>query len=286
MPNKPNKQQKVLYEQIYNKKNNFSFGNNWKDFLKRISPQQIDNSQTSLLELIAPFKIKGKSFIDVGCGSGLFSLAAHNLNASKVTSLDIDNDSIHCCESLRKVNYKKREWKIIKGSILNTSLIKKLGKYDIVFSWGVLHHTGDMYKAFGNIKYLCKIDTIFILAIYNKLEDLNSLLSGSSKNWLKIKSIYSRSNNIIKKIIEFLYYAWFFIGYIITNRNPFSYIKEYKQRGMNFVTDIKDWLGGYPYEFATSDELINYFSKQGFCVKKIISSNNLGCHQIVFIKHE
>ncbi|HBD95957.1 MAG: Methyltransferase family protein [Candidatus Collierbacteria bacterium GW2011_GWE1_46_18] len=275
-----------LYEQTYNIKNHFSFGKNWSDFLSKISTDQIKSSERSLTRLVPKKLIVNKSFIDMGCGSGLFSLAAYKLGASKIVSVDVDKYSVNCALELKKTCNNPSFWSIVCGSILNNDFIKSLGKYDIVYSWGVLHHTGNMYKAFNNILYLCKNGGILVLAVYNNNHGKNAIFSGSSNTWHKIKKIYNNSDKFFKSIIELLYYVWFFVGYIITLRNPFLYIKKYNERGMNFYTDVKDWLGGYPYEYATPDELINFFSQHRLYVKKIISTDNLGCHQIVFEKHE
>ncbi|MFZ3069228.1 MAG: class I SAM-dependent methyltransferase [Microgenomates group bacterium] len=274
----------LLYENSYKDKDHFSFGENWQEYLNKVSPKKIIQAENSMLDLISKSQLKNKSFIDIGCGSGLFSFAAYRFGVAKLLSVDIDKYSIKCVNRLKQQEDNPINWLVKHGSILNQKFVNSLGKFDIVYSWGVLHHTGDMYQAFNNIIKICKKNSYLILAIYNKNRGLSALFSGSSDLWLKIKKTYNSSGWFGKKIIEYLYYIWFVFGYILTLRNPFLYIKNYNNRGMFFTTDIKDWLGGYPYEYASVDELINYFSNKGFFVKKIISSDNLGCHQILFFK--
>jgi hypothetical protein len=109
-------------------------------------------------------------------------------------------------------------------------------------------------------------------------------LIGSSETWLKIKKMYNNMPFIGKKFMEYIYYLWFFSGYLLLFKNPFRYINNYRtNRGMDFFTDVRDWLGGYPYEFATLEEIINYFGSKGLVTKKVKASV-LGCHEILMTK--
>jgi 2-polyprenyl-6-hydroxyphenyl methylase/3-demethylubiquinone-9 3-methyltransferase len=50
-----------------------------------------------------------------------------------------------------------------------------------------------------------------------------------------------------------------------TGTNPWRYVRDYKTaRGMNFHNDVHDWLGGFPYESATPDEVTAQFAALGF----------------------
>lgn len=274
------------YEEIYQKDNQFSFGKNWKEFLNTLNDQKIEKAKESLVKFFGgEDKIKGKTFLDFGCGSGIFSLAAYLLGAKRVVSVDIDTYSVGCAIEMKKRSNNPDNWEIKIGSVLDDQFISSLGKYEVIYSWGVLHHTGNMYKAFDNIQKLVEENGLLFLAIYNNNKGKNAILAGSSAFWLKIKRFYSSSPQIMKKVMIGIYYAWFFVGYLVTFRNPIKYIKDFgKERGMNFHTDIRDWLGGYPYEFATQDELVNYFSPGGFLTVKLLSSDNLGCHEILYKK--
>ncbi|MDA9859369.1 class I SAM-dependent methyltransferase, partial [Rubripirellula sp.] len=125
----------------------FEFGKNWKAFLASLDQQRIERAVESLRQTLGVESMEGKCFIDLGCGSGLFSLAAHQLGA-EVTSIDFDMESVQCTEFLRE-HYaaKSPVWKIEQGSVLDASFLGSLGQGDYVYSWGVLHHTGAMQDA-------------------------------------------------------------------------------------------------------------------------------------------
>lgn len=274
-----------LYEKTYKNKNHFSFGANWKEYLNTLTEEKISQAKTSLINFFGGIKnIKGKTFIDIGCGSGLFSLSASLLGASKIVSIDIDDSSLWCAKYLKSKYNPKAHWTIKKGSAVNKKFIKNLGKFDIVYSWGVLHHTGDMYNAITNVSSLVKTHGSFYLAIYNDFKF--NIYGGSSLFWLKVKKLYNNSSPIIKKIITFSFISYQFVSLIFIQRiNPFVFIRNYKKdRGMNWYHDTIDWLGGYPYEYAGPDDIINFMAKSGFLCKNLIFRNGTGCNEYLFVK--
>ncbi|HLF54656.1 MAG TPA: class I SAM-dependent methyltransferase, partial [Candidatus Nanoarchaeia archaeon] len=195
-----------LYETEYKKKKHFSFGKNWQSFLKTLNEERIKEAKKSLTEFLG--RIKGKTFIDVGCGSGLFSLAAHQLGA-RVVSVDVDDYSLQCAQYL-KDKYGDKNWTIRKGSALDEEFIKSLGKYDIAYSWGVLHHTGSMWKAIKTVSQLAKPKGLFYTAIYNN--NTKYKLEGTSKLWKTVKKIYNNTNFLFKKIMYFTYLSYLLLG--------------------------------------------------------------------------
>lgn len=267
------------YESIYKKVRSFSFGKNWQDFLKALDDERIENAKISLVDFLGgEEKIKDKTFVDIGCGSGLFSLAAYKLGAAKVVSVDVDEFSVACTNHLREKEKNPQNWEIKQGSALDESFIKSLGQFDIVYSWGVLHHTGDMYSALKNVSSLINPEGVFYLAIYNR--NKNRLKEGTSNLWIRIKRTYNESSFIVKKVMEYVYIVYFFMGSLLMLRNPLKQIKEHgSDRGMNWYNDVIDWLGGHPYEFAGPDEIINFFGKRNILCKKLIYREGIGCNE-------
>jgi SAM-dependent methyltransferase len=248
----------------------FSFGRNWRSFLATLDEERIVNAKSSLLEFMELEDLHGKTFLDIGCGSGLFSYAAHLAGAKKVVSFDLDPVSVECARKMRervevgevvacKTDAGKSVlWEISEGSVLDFAFISKLDRFDIVFSWGVLHHTGNMWQAIKNAARLVSKDGLFYIAIYNKVEE-----PFGSKFWLAVKKRYNASGFFVKKAFE-LSYALLYFGYNLARlRNPLKRIAAYKShRGMSWWHDIVDWFGGYPYEFATVEEIFLFMKKE------------------------
>lgn len=253
----------------------FAFGWNWKNFIERLRPQDYFSAKESLEKLVP--NLKSKTFLDVGCGSGLLSIAASALGAKEVLGLDLDPESTSTSKRLLEnisqwdPDIRKDTIEFKTESILNEKI--NIEQYDVVYSWGVLHHTGDMYRAFAAIKNLVRKEGILVLAIYNK--------HFTSPVWKLIKYTYVKSPTFVKKILVLLVLITKFLGVlIISRRNPFK-----KRRGMNYYTDIVDWVGGYPYEYASVSEVTDFFGARGFRLKKLIRTTGFtGCNQFVFEK--
>jgi len=260
----------------------FSFGRNWQDFLQNLTETKIKNATESLLDFLRVRDLKGKSFLDIGCGSSIFSYAAFGLGADKITSFDIDPFSVDCCRYLHTRAGNPDNWKVLHGSILDDQFVPGLGGYDIVYSWGVLHHTGRMWDAIKRSAKLVNKNGYYYIAIYNKMR--NEL---GSDFWLRIKKFYNRYPLLGKYILEPIYMSVFFIRDIIRLKNPLRKVKSYKQvRGMEWRTDIRDWLGGYPYEFATVEEVVGFMRSQFPDIKlvKVESCTGLGNNSFLFKK--
>lgn len=267
---------KELYENTYEDNKHFSFGKNWKDFLDTsFNEERLNIAKESLVTFLGgQNQIEGKTFVDIGCGSGLFSLAAFLLGAKEVVSVDIDDSSIVCVQKLRGKFENPVHWKVIQGSALDKDFMQSIGQFDVVYSWGVLHHTGDMYRAFDNVSLLVKKSGLFYLAIYNRSR---SMWIGTSEFWLKVKKMYNNSGAIGKKLIFGCYVVYFFLDSLVALKNPFKRIRSFKRRGMNWHHNVIDWLGGYPYEFAAPDEIVNYLSPKRLYCEKMKNAYGLAC---------
>lgn len=257
---------------ILSSETRFGFGQNWRKYLKRLTPSRITKAKTSLQNMLGKESLKKHSFIDIGSGSGLFSLAAWQLGAT-VHSFDFDQDSVECTMKLRlDFNAPKNEWGIERASILDEDLVKRLGRYDIVYSWGVLHHTGNMQLACQQAAKLCNPGGLLFIAIYNSQGVI-------SHYWWVVKWIYN--TGLIGKYLMTLLH----IPYLFILRFVFRAItgRLHIERGMSIWFDMHDWLGGMPFEVASAEKIEATFSEIGYTlVKKSLVGSKHGCNEFVF----
>lgn len=259
----------------------FKFGKNWLSFIKTLNVERINNAENSLKEFLKCESLNNKTFIDIGSGSGMFSLAAKNLGAN-VFSFDYDGSSVESTQILKEKYYPTDDnWKVTQGSVLDKDFLNSLGTYDIVYSWGVLHHTSAMWEAIGNVIPLAKPDGEIFIALYNDQ-------GPTSKKWLKVKQIYNKGfwgKLFISSILITYFFANFIFYSLKQGKSPFKQWKSYKQqRGMSVYHDWHDWLGGLPFEVASNEKVVDFFNERGFYLKKLRTNNGLGCNQYVFKK--
>lgn len=261
----------------------FAFGENWSHFLSTLSEEQIEASAAALREYLEVDSLKNLSFLDIGSGSGLSSLAARRLGAN-VTSFDYDRQSVACTTELRRRYFENDEtWSVCQGSALDAGFMASLGEFDIVYSWGVLHHTGEMWLGFEHaLQRVRKDGGKLFIAIYNDQ-------GWKSRAWWFVKAVYNALPRFLRQpyalLCSGIVRAALIVKYTF-KLEPMTAIRPLlsakRERGMRAKYDRIDWIGGLPYEFAKMDTLIAYFEARGFVATKARPATSLGCHEIVF----
>lgn len=280
----------------------FAFGANWRRFLETVDEERIARAVGSLSRMLGEGAFAGRRFLDVGCGSGLFSLAAHRLGA-EVVSIDVDADSVACARELRdRFAPDASDWEIRTGSALDAELLAALGQFDIVYSWGVVHHTGAMWDAIDLLQKRVAPGGLLWLAIYNDQ-------GFTSRVWMLVKRGHQRLPRWLQMpyviLVGGTWMAWRGVLRVVqaglAKMLPRTSAAEAQPseteaaqtlgrardpRGMHWWYDLVDWIGGWPFEVAKPEEVFQFLTQRGFELVELKTvGGRLGCNEYVFRKH-
>jgi 2-polyprenyl-3-methyl-5-hydroxy-6-metoxy-1,4-benzoquinol methylase len=260
----------------------FRFGENWQRFLRVLDEDRIQRAEDALRRMLRMNDLRGLRFLDIGSGSGLSSLAARRLGA-RVHSFDYDPQSVACTAELRRRYFPgEADWTVEQGSVLDAEYLRSLGQFDVVYSWGVLHHTSRMWQALDHAAIPVAPGGRLFVAIYN---DTGS----QSRRWAWIKRTYNRLPRPARLPFALLVAAPGEIKSLA--RSPLTgglgaYRRAwtaYNDRGMNRWHDLIDWVGGYPYEVARPEEVFDFYRDRGYTLVAMKCGGvGLGCNEFVF----
>lgn len=228
-------------------KDRFEFGKNWKSFSRLIDDEAIRAAEDRMASLLGTRDLSGRTFLDIGCGSGLHALVALRFGAKEIVAIDADPDSVSTARALLE-----RSWQGLNKSVRDVSVFdldkEGFGEFDIVYSWGVLHHTGNMNRAIEMAARHVKPAGLFAVALYGK--------TPYCRLWKRIKRWYVNASPAQQARAERIYIRLFGWYLLLRGKRLSAHIANYnRKRGMDFHHDVRDWIGGYPYESITPAEL-------------------------------
>ncbi|MBC8737347.1 class I SAM-dependent methyltransferase [Paraburkholderia sp. UCT31] len=261
----------------------FGFGENWSRFLSTLDEEAIGEAKRSLQLKLGRADLEGLLFLDIGSGSGLFSLAARRLGA-RVHSVDFDPQSVACTRTLRERFFPADPaWVIEEGSAIDEDFMDRLPDADIVYSWGVLHHTGQMWRGLDLAARKVGRGGQLYIALYNDE-------GAQSCRWKGIKQLYNV--NLLSRVLVIATVGvcgiWLkkAVAETLRGRNPLRYWTHYKSnRGMSAWHDLLDWLGGYPFEVASPEAIFYWGKVQGLTLEEVsLLRKGYGCNEFVFCR--
>lgn len=261
----------------------FAFGRNWQRYVTRVDESRISIAVETLQDWFGCDSFDGRSFLDVGCGSGLFSLAAARLNAKRVQSFDYDMDSVAATERLRTTFLPNHPaWSIEQGSAVDRAYLTKLGGFDLVYAWGVLHHTGDLWAALKNLSIVVKPHGLAFVSLYNDA-------GRSSRIWSRVKASYARHPWLRPFVlVPAVARCWGpIVARDLISGRPLKTWRQYGRdsagRGMSPWIDMIDWVGGYPFEASRPGDVFNCLHDEGFDLLRMSTVvGPQGCNEYLF----
>ena len=258
----------------------FAFGKNWSRFVRSsFTQERADIARKHLLEFLGRADLEGVDMLDIGCGSGLHSLAAFQARARRIQSFDYDPDSVATTERLWRHAGEPASWSFARGDVLDTAAMARLGKWGLVYSWGVLHHTGAVWRAIENAQACVADGGLLYIALYSA--DVQS--KEEQAFWIATKQDYNRRGWVGRQRLA-AWYIWTYMMGRKWSRVPLvakRMITHRLTRGMSMMTDIHDWLGGWPMEYTHDQDVVDLLEgKHGFRLVNIKSGE--ACTEFLF----
>ena len=262
----------------------FAFGRNWASYADLIDDRRIKEAKDALVRLVGAETLAGTTFLDLGCGAGLNAVAAAQLGASHIVAVDVDPVAAATTRRVLPRHAPNASFEVHELSVFDLTP-ETFGRFAVVYSWGVLHHTGAMHEAMETAARVVAPGGLFAFALYHRTR-----MCGW---WQREKRWYSRASPRAQELARKAYVALLRLRFGLTGRDFSSYVANYKSlRGMDFAHDVHDWMGGYPYESISAPEVDTVMRRLGFAHVRSFTTPltvglfGSGCDEYVYRRKE
>jgi ubiquinone/menaquinone biosynthesis C-methylase UbiE len=201
-------------------------------------------------------EVKGKSVLDAGCGTGIFSIIFATNGAGRVTGIDISEGSLQTARGLKKkFNLENADFQ--KQDMLALPFSDE--SFDIVWAWGTVHHTTDPFRAITELLRILKPSGSILLAVYKRtrltfLHEIirKTLLRAPRKTWKGLARVMA-----------------FFLSPVI-----FLFKKREKsRRGEKLEELIIDWYFVPIRHYYKPEEIRGFLEERGLVIEKYLPAS-------------
>jgi SAM-dependent methyltransferase len=262
----------------------FAFGQNWASYATLVDEARLADAERGLIRLLGPDGLRGRTFLDIGCGSGLHAAAAARLGAAHLLAVDYDPQAVETSRTVLARHAPGTAAEVRQQSVFALHPDAD-GQFDIVYSWGVLHHTGAMHDAIRRAAAMVKPGGLFAFSLYRRTP-----LCGA---WRREKRWYAAASPRAQAAARRIYVTLMRLRFALTGRDFKAYVADYHNaRGMDFGHDVHDWMGAYPYESITPDEVAVLMRDLGFAPVRSFTEHTpiglfgSGCDEYVYRRAE
>ena len=181
----------------------------------------------------------GKRVLEIGCGIGTDTMNFARAGA-RITAVELSLESMKVAQQRAEVYGLTDQITFVQANAEELSRYLPIEKYDLIYSFGVIHHTPHPEKAIAEIKKFCKSDTVLKIMVYYRwswkviwimaryggfrLREIDKWIARHSEAQFGSPVTYSYDRKSIRKLLS---------GFRITNNwvdHVFPYsVPEYKK---------------------------------------------------------
>ena len=223
----------------------------WTEYLP-----EYNASETHWKIFYSPQDIEGKSVLDAGCGTGIFSIIFARNGAASVLGIDISEGSLETAKAL-KTKFDLENASFQKQDMLDLPFADE--SFDIVWAWGTVHHTTDPFKAMSELIRVLRAEGSILLAVYTRtrvtfLHEIirKALVRTPRKTWKALSKILAL---VLSPVVYFFKK------------------REKSRKGEKLEELIMDWYFVPIRHYYYPEEIKVFLEEQGFTIEKYLPAS-------------